>query len=145
MQTYRRTYAHGSADSQRHVQIVDPRNALILLRRLQNFVFECALQSSCLLFPIRVTAQLQHAIACRPTRPNQQKRKISTSRIPHITIYICLFLLLGLPVSKIAVYIISNVEGVCLFHKECTVYSFFTVLQMSTISKNVQNFRTRAL
>jgi len=38
-QTYRQTYGHGPADSHRHVQIVDPRNTLILRRRLQNFVF----------------------------------------------------------------------------------------------------------
>jgi len=36
--TYQHTHGHRPADWHRHVQIVDPRNALILLRRQQNFV-----------------------------------------------------------------------------------------------------------
>jgi len=65
------------ADSHRHVQTVDPRNALILLRRLQNFVFVRALLS-----PLRPSSSTQHHMyMSQQTEANDFDSRSSSRRL----------------------------------------------------------------
>jgi len=124
-QTYTQTHARRQPDAHRHVRIVDPRNTLILRRRLQNFVFVPARRCRRVFFPDprydQPSSGTQRNMYTRPNDRLPPNISISCS-LPHVTCF---------SISSITSLLLTTVAGrpaCCAVHISSSGSSYAPVL-----------------